>query len=452
MRFAILLLAAAAQAHVGSPDVFHEGKAGPYGVFVAIRTPAAIPGVAEIEVRTDTPEVTAVRVAPMPLTGEGAKFAPAPDPAVRDAGDPRFFRGTLWMMTAGSWQVRVEVDGPRGMGRISVPVPSVARSTLAMGPALGGLLVVLGLILAVGIVSLFGAAGRESQAPPGEEPTESDRRRGRRWALVAGMIVAVVLALGNRWWSVEASAYDRYIYKPLAMSAKVYEGRLALELSDPGWLRSRRVDDFIPDHNHPMHLFVVSLPDLDRIWHLHPETAGPARFEHRLPAMPAGRYQLYADVVHENGFPETMSAEIELPVALEGVPLQGDDAGTVSAQGLELVRETGGWIARKPYRFRFRLAEPGDWQLYMGMPGHAVFLKKDRSVYAHVHPTGSVPMAAVGLTEEARGNPHAGHWMTPLGDIVSFPYAFPTPGAYRVYVQVKRSGTVETAQFDIDVR
>jgi hypothetical protein len=84
-------------------------------------------------------------------------------------------------------------------------------------------------------------------------------------------------------------------------------------------------------------------------------------------------------------------------------------------------------------------------ELYMGMPGHAVFLKKDRSVYAHVHPTGSAPMAALGLT----GDTHAGHWMAPLGDVVSFPYAFPSAGEYKLYVQVKRAGKVDTAMFDI---
>src|SRR5262249_17937080 len=44
------LLATSAAAHVGSPDVYFEGDAGPYHLMVSIRTPPVIPGVAEVEV------------------------------------------------------------------------------------------------------------------------------------------------------------------------------------------------------------------------------------------------------------------------------------------------------------------------------------------------------------------------------------------------------------------
>jgi hypothetical protein len=87
----------------------------------------------------------------------------------------------------------------------------------------------------------------------------------------------------------------------------------------------------------------------------------------------------------------------------------------------------------------------------MGMLGHAAFVSTDRTVFAHVHPIGSVPMPAVQLAQP--DNPHAMHMMFAEGPPleVSFPYGFPRPGAYRIFVQMKRAGQIVTGIFDARV-
>jgi hypothetical protein len=42
----VLSAAIPAVAHVGSPDVYYEGDAGPYHLFVTVRMPQVVPGVA----------------------------------------------------------------------------------------------------------------------------------------------------------------------------------------------------------------------------------------------------------------------------------------------------------------------------------------------------------------------------------------------------------------------
>jgi hypothetical protein len=109
--------------------------------------------------------------------------------------------------------------------------------------------------------------------------------------------------------------------------------------------------------------------------------------------------------------------------------------------------------AGEPVCFRFRLEDKtgkpaGDMEHYMGMAGHAVFIGADGQVFAHVHPAGSPPIAAVTIAGSgALANDMAGMDHAPLSAEVSFPYGFPKLGDYRIFVQVKRGGRVETGEF-----
>jgi hypothetical protein len=459
-----------ARAHVGSPDVFLEADAGPYRLFVTVRPPHAIPGVADVDILATSDDLREVHIVPLPLTGDGAKFAPVPDRAVRSAEDPRLFTGHLWLMGAGAWQVRITVSGDRGEGTMSVPVPTLPQSTLAMSPWLRAILFVLMVLLGAGMVGIVSAMAREARLGAGETLDPRATRRGRIAGAIATVAVIGVAALGNMWWSVEATAYDRYVYKPLVGSPRVApDSTLSLSLSDPGWIGSRRLDDFVPDHGHPMHLFLIS-PALDRLWHLHPRESGTATFEQRLPPIPAGNYELFADLVHATGVSETVTGRIETS-GIPGVPLSGDDSawsasdealprrssGSAGSEGgtkISWVRDTTPLVPKRLTMFTFRAdderGEPvKDLELYMGMPGHAIFVRRDLKVFAHVHPSGSAPMAALDLAMPSKT--HAEHMTAPPAT-VSFPYGFPEAGQYRIFVQMKRAGSIITGAFDADVK
>jgi hypothetical protein len=438
--------------------VFLDGHAGPYRLLVTIRPPYAIPGVAEVEVLTTESDVTEVRIVPLPLTGPGAQFAPVPDVTARSALDPNLFTGTLWMMTAGAWQVRIAVEGARGSGQLSVPVPTLPKATLEMGWGLGALLIGLLALLSAGMVAIVSAIAREAGVEPAAAIDQARRRRGRIAGAIAAVVVATVIVLGNVWWGAEASAYARYVYKPLEAAAVVDDtGRLELQLNDPGWLRSRRLDDFVPDHGHLMHLFVVS-SGLDRMWHLHPQQVGTGTFGHALPDIPPGEYDLFADLVHSTGVSETATTLLESR-GIAGRPLEGDDsawtADEPSSGRIVWVRDDQPIVPKRLTLFTFRVeneqGQPAaDLELYMGMPGHAVFLRRDRRVFAHVHPSGSAPMAALEIAS-AGSDGHGAHHAA-LPSTVSFPYGFPEAGDYRIFVQIKRAGRVMTQAFDLTVQ
>ena len=108
---ASLLLATPVHAHVGSKDVFETITAGPYKLFVTVRPPTIIPGVATVEVRSYGAPVGSLTDTPMLLTGEASKHPPTPDTMTRSQADSQFFTGQLWIMESGSWQVRFGING-----------------------------------------------------------------------------------------------------------------------------------------------------------------------------------------------------------------------------------------------------------------------------------------------------------------------------------------------------
>lgn len=457
---ALLLLAGLAWAHVGSPDVFFQGKAGPYPLLVAIRPPDVIPGVARIEVRVLGGEVSKVELTPTPMTGEGAKYPPVADLAERSVSDPKYYEGALWLMRYGSWEVRIHVSGASGEGELRVPVPALALKTQPMQQSMSYFLVGMMIFLAVGLVAIVGASMREAKVEPGVDVRGWPAKTLVKMAVTAAMIVGA-LWFGKSWWADDAKNYSRNVYKPLSLTGSLSGAGLEVQLKDPGWMELRKLDDLVPDHGHLMHLFLIRWPQMDYVLHLHPEQRATGFFDTSLPSLPEGTYRLYGDIVHETGLAETAVGEIALP-SVTGTPLEGDDAGGATptatysfalADGYRMVMRVPGEVkARLVNNFAFAIVGPDGKEAalepYMGMGGHAEFVKEDGSVFAHVHPTGSVSMASVAVASpEAM---MAMHQAEP-GPVVSFPYGVPTPGRYRVFVQMRRNGRVETGAFGLTV-
>jgi hypothetical protein len=476
----ILLLPLATPAHVNSPDVYFNGFAGPYHLLVTVKAPAVVPGIAQIEIRCADKDVDRIEVLPLKMVGAGAKLAPSADVAQRSVSDPQAFHGQLWIMARGSWKVQIAAQGARGKGELAVPLPATSTNTPGMQTALGILLAILGLTLVAGIVSIVGAAGREADLAPGEQPAADRKRRGNTRAAVATVVVIAALVGGQRMWRADAATNAKLNYRVPHAKAELLAGNvLRLELDNPNRSEKNRfnflapdaivMDDLVPDHNHIMHLFLVRVPDMTSFWHLHPAQNGETQFTQNLPAMPAGHYRVYADIVHANGFPETQISEIDLP-AVQGKDLAGDDSGFENASasdkvaqlsdGYRMVWEQDGTPikAQRANWFRFRLEDKDGkpatgMENYMGMAGHAVFISNDGNIFAHVHPAGSVSMAAVNIAEGMPAqHDMAGMETKSVSNEVSFPYGFPRPGDYHIFVQVKRAGRIETGLFTAHVQ
>jgi hypothetical protein len=98
------------------------------------------------------------------------------------------------------------------------------------------------------------------------------------------------------------------------------------------------------------------------------------------------------------------------------------------------------------------------------MNGHAVVVREDGKVFIHLHPSGTSSMASGQVfAMRDRGDTTSDgrlrldsmtmtHAEAPIQlREIRFPYAFPSAGRYRVYVQVRAQGRVHTTGFDVRV-
>jgi hypothetical protein len=144
----ILMLSSFAFGHVGSPDVYFEGSAGPYHLLVTVTPPAMVPGVAQVQIRVISGTVNSINISPVFVNGKDQGLPPTPD-LMQPTVDPQLFSGKVWLMESGAWDIRAEVAGPQGVGKLAVPVPVFARRTLPMQKALGTVLFVFMLVSAL---------------------------------------------------------------------------------------------------------------------------------------------------------------------------------------------------------------------------------------------------------------------------------------------------------------
>jgi hypothetical protein len=486
--------------HVGTNDAFYDGPAGPYGVRVAVRMPGVIPGQAQITVRVTQGEArrVLVQVAQWSVGREGS---PSPDAAQPVDGAPNVFAAPLWLMTGGAYTVNVTVEGAQGTGAVSVPVNAVATARLRLNAGLGWMLVVLGGALIAGLLSLVAAALRESVVPPDEVPDAKRTRTGRIGAAVAAGIVALALVGGNTWWNAVDGGYQRNLDHPLATRGELLAPQtpnsspslrsgsgqaatLRIVLADSAFFGGRTTP-IMPDHGKLMHAFVVAEPSHDLLLHLHPTRVDSATFESTLPDLPPGRYTVFSDVVHESGFARTLITRLVVPargqtlVVPAGGASDGDDAWFVGradgpnahlGDGYTLRRDMDTVLtAGAEQTLRFTVLDSAgkvaELKPYMGMAAHAMVLRADDGVFVHLHPMGTISLAAQArmLRREAGDTTLHGaaqpDSMSAMHDAdvtfpgtLAFPFAFPKPGKYRVWVQAKPGKGVRTAVFDVNVK
>jgi hypothetical protein len=175
-----------------------------------------------------------------------------------------------------------------------------------------------------------------------------------------------------------------------------------------------------------MHLIVVRR-DLSGYQHLHPALEDDGRWQTELTLPDAGVYRAYADF-ERNGKKTVLASDLFVAGQFTPVTLPAP-ASSVEVDGYRVELDghaEAGTEATITYRVT-RAGEPVDVEPYLGAAGHLVALREGDLAYLHVHP----------LAEH-------------LGEI-SFAATFPTAAQYRLFLQFKDAGRVQTAALTLNV-
>lgn len=203
-------------------------------------------------------------------------------------------------------------------------------------------------------------------------------------------------------------------------------------------------------------------------------------------------YAFAPPVTRQSGNIQLAGREGVISCGQPGIGAKLRDSSTMVWQGMT----DDNYESGKLYQLQFSVLTPDNkmatLEPYLGMQAHAAIIRNDGNVYIHLHPVGTFSMAAEtnmlkriadpqGLykypdpkifrdsidkymkyisaldepkREDLLMNQMNMHTYSSAGmnmdhnNMVAFPYIFPSPGEYRIWVQVKRNGQILTGAFD----
>ena len=203
--------------------------------------------------------------------------------------------------------------------------------------------------------------------------------------------------------------------------------------------RGATVRDFDVEHEKRMHL-IVARRDLTGFQHLHPEQTSDGTWTTDVALGEAGSYRLFADFVRR-GENYTLASDLRVDGTADLRPLPRPEPTAVSDGGYDVRRDAGRARPGEEAELRFTISKDGETvhtEPYLGAGGHLVALREGDLAFLHVHPT-----------EDAHGGEEA---KDEHDDSVGFAATFPTQGQYRLFLQFKHDGRVQTVAFTQAVR
>jgi hypothetical protein len=277
-------------------------------------------------------------------------------------------------------------------------------------------------IFAVALVALFGIAGvagrlLDPDAPVGEAAADQSNRHSNEMKDTTGHQV--------RGLAVAENGLRLVIDDPQPRRGAADE--LRFRIADR---EGRAVRDFDVEHTKRMHVIVVRR-DLTGFQHLHAAMSPDGTWSTPLRLPDAGSYRVFADFSHA-GRPTTLAGDLRADGAADLQALPAPQPVATSDGGYDVRLAAGAARPGRETMLRFTVTKNGRpvaVEPYLGAGGHLVALREGDLAFLHVHPF-----------EHANGNS------------IGFGATFPTEGNYRLFLQFRVAGRVQTVAFTQEAR
>lgn len=193
------------------------------------------------------------------------------------------------------------------------------------------------------------------------------------------------------------------------------------------------VTDFDVTHERRLHLIVVSR-NFIAYHHLHPTQDTDGVWTVDVPALPAGSYRVFADTRPTGADGITLGTDLAVGngvVDTEATTEPAAGTTTVTIDGYQVQMTGTPAVGESMLNFSVvRDGEPIVPDPYLGASGHLVALRTGDMAFLHVHPLGDATADEPGIR---------------------FAAEFPTPGTYRLFLDISVDGNVRTAAFTVKV-
>jgi hypothetical protein len=202
-------------------------------------------------------------------------------------------------------------------------------------------------------------------------------------------------------------------------------------------------DDFVPDHDALVHLFVISA-DRGFFEHIYPARTAPGHYVATFTPDRTGEHTAYVEVVRPDGGMQVVAQRFWVNGA------RGSAVRGASDLSVGLTTSPSDIRAAQPVALNFTFSANGQavkLAPHLGGAGELIAANDAGTIFNH---TPAIQPASVGgFNLPTDSAPTA----VPVGDTVNFTCAFPTPGHYTLWAEVKRAdtGRVVVAPLSVDV-